>query len=43
MTSISYAPLAQTREEVTELQGMVSTLIDKSRDQNPPIEPSQTD
>ncbi|KAF3492784.1 hypothetical protein DY000_02052669 [Brassica cretica] len=30
---ISPTPLAQTREEVTELQGMVSTLIDKSRNQ----------
>ncbi|KAF3572281.1 hypothetical protein F2Q69_00058680 [Brassica cretica] len=30
---ISLTPLAQTREEVTELQGMVSTLIHKSRNQ----------
>ncbi|KAF3539899.1 hypothetical protein F2Q69_00022103 [Brassica cretica] len=31
---ISLTPLAQTREEVTELRGMVSTLIDKSRNQD---------
>ena len=30
---ISPTPLAQTREEVTELRGMISTFIDKSRNQ----------
>ncbi|KAF2578644.1 hypothetical protein F2Q70_00012760 [Brassica cretica] len=30
---ISPTPLAQTREEVTELQGMVSSLIDEIRNQ----------
>ena len=31
---ISLTPLAKTREEVTELRGMVSTLIDKSQNQD---------
>ncbi|KAF3604232.1 hypothetical protein F2Q69_00035794 [Brassica cretica] len=30
---ISPSPLAQSREEVTELQGMVASLVDKTRDQ----------
>ncbi|KAF3565406.1 hypothetical protein DY000_02014123 [Brassica cretica] len=30
---ISLTPLAQTREEVTELRGMVSSLIDEARKQ----------